>query len=34
MIDGQAGNDVNFADDVDYVAFTAQVQSAADSFRS
>jgi uncharacterized damage-inducible protein DinB len=34
MIDGQAGNDSNFADDVDFVAFTAQVQRAADAFRS
>ena len=34
MIDGQAGNDSNFADDVDFVEFTSQVQRAADSFRS
>jgi Protein of unknown function (DUF664) len=33
MIDGQAGNDANFADDVDWNEFVATVQAAADPFR-
>jgi hypothetical protein len=33
LIDGQAGNDANFADDVDWPAYVGRVQAAADSFR-
>jgi Protein of unknown function (DUF664) len=31
LIDGQAGNDANFADDVDWDQYVAKVQGAADS---
>lgn len=34
LIDGQAGNDANFADDVDWPEYVGRVQAAADSFRS
>jgi Protein of unknown function (DUF664) len=34
LIDGQAGNDANFADDVDWPGFVAGVQAAADAFAS
>jgi hypothetical protein len=33
LIDGQAGNDANFADDVDWPEYVGRVQAAADLFR-
>lgn len=33
LIDGQAGNDANFADDVDWDSYVSQIQVAADTFR-
>jgi len=32
--DGQAGNDANFAADVDWTEYVSRVQGAADSFSS
>jgi Protein of unknown function (DUF664) len=34
LIDGQAGNDANFADDVDWDDYVGKVQTAADAFVS
>ncbi|MEP7201317.1 MAG: DinB family protein [Ilumatobacteraceae bacterium] len=34
LIDGRAGNDANFATDIDWVGYVTRVQGAADSFSS